>query len=140
MSIQPAEDKFANWDLADRMTKSLRVSGMKVQDMAEYLGVSRGSVGNWINGRVVPSTPVLKLWALRTGAPYEWLLTGEQKNDPQPEGPGVKELPVGIEPTTFSLQGEGTTVIPFPSRRSLSETTDGGQVAKIINFPRKTAA
>lgn len=75
MSIHPAE-KFAQWDLSDRLSKALKVSGLKVQDMAEYLGVSRGSVGNWINGRVVPSTQTIRLWALRTGAPYEWLKDG----------------------------------------------------------------
>lgn len=70
------------------MSKALRVSGLKVQDMAEYLGVSRGSVGNWINGRITPSTQTLRLWALRTGAPYDWLVTGEQKNPPHPGGGG----------------------------------------------------
>jgi DNA-binding XRE family transcriptional regulator len=64
------------WDLADRMKKALRHSGVGAQEMADYLGVSRQSVGNWINGRVTPSTQTLRLWALRCGVPLEWLRPG----------------------------------------------------------------
>lgn len=32
------------WDLADRMRKSLRHSGVGVQEMADYLGVARNTV------------------------------------------------------------------------------------------------
>lgn len=65
------------WDTADRMRKALRVSGVSIEEMAEYLGVSRRSVGNWIGGRVDPSVQTLRLWALRTGAPLEWLHHGD---------------------------------------------------------------
>lgn len=102
MSIQPNAEAFTTWDLADRMRKSLRVAGMEVQDMAEYLEVSRGTVGNWINGRNRPSPAILRLWAMRTGAPLEWLKHGTPV-EVYDGGPGG-ELPVGIEPTTFSLQ------------------------------------
>lgn len=44
------------FDLADRMRKALRVSGVTVQQMADYLGVSRNTVSTWINGHIVPST------------------------------------------------------------------------------------
>lgn len=82
------------WDLADRLTKSLRVAGLSVQQMAEYLDVHRNTVSAWLNGRVEPSTQTQRLWALRTGVPYVWLTTGEV---PPPEPPE------GIEPSTFSL-------------------------------------
>lgn len=65
------------WDLADRLRKSLRVANLGVQDMADYLDVSRNTVSAWINGRTPPSTQSLRLWALRTAVPYVWLLTGK---------------------------------------------------------------
>ena len=65
------------WDLADRMRKALRTAHLGVQEMADYLDVSRNTVGTWINGRVDPSVQTLRLWALRTGVPYGWLVTGE---------------------------------------------------------------
>ena len=73
------------WDQADRMRKSLRSSGVGVQEMADYLGVSRNAVGTWINGRVNPSVQTLRLWALRTGVPFVWLQTGKT---PETDGPG----------------------------------------------------
>lgn len=65
------------WDLADRLRKSLRIAGIGVQEMADYLGVSRGSISNWISGRNRPSAPTIRLWALRTGVSYGWLRKGE---------------------------------------------------------------
>lgn len=64
------------WDLPDRMRKALRHAQIETQEMARYLGVSRTSVSNWVNGHNRPSRPALRLWALRCGVPYEWLAEG----------------------------------------------------------------
>ena len=61
------------WDTADRMRKSLRAADIGVQEIADYLGVSRNTVSTWINGRIQPSTQTLRLWALRCGVDYTWL-------------------------------------------------------------------
>jgi Helix-turn-helix len=74
MSEMQTEVMVPEWDLADRMRKALRISGMDVQEMADYLGVARNTVSTWINGRNRPSRPTLRLWAIRCGVPYEWLL------------------------------------------------------------------
>lgn len=66
------------FDLADRMRKALRSSGVGVMEMADYLGVARNTISNWINGHVAPSKQSLRLWALRTGVDFEWLQTGEK--------------------------------------------------------------
>ena len=75
------------------MRKTLRESGLSVQDIADYLDVSRNAVSTWINGRIVPSTQTLRLWALRTGAPYEWL-----KDGTEPVGPNGGDE-AGVTPT-----------------------------------------
>ena len=61
------------WDLADRLRKALRTSGIGVQEIADYLGVARNTVSTWINGKIVPSKQTQRLWALRCGVPFEWL-------------------------------------------------------------------
>ena len=71
------------------MRKSLRHASVEVQEMAVYLGVSRTSVSNWINGRVDPSVQTLRLWALRCGVPFEWLRDGGPDPDHMPPGPGI---------------------------------------------------
>lgn len=69
-------ERVPQWDLADRMRKSLREAKVGVGEMAGYLDVERNTVGSWINGRITPRTQTLRLWALRCGVPYEWLVTG----------------------------------------------------------------
>ena len=54
------------------MRVSLRHAGLGVQEMA--------------NDRVTPSKQTMRLWALRTGVPFEWLKTG--KAPTSPSGPG----------------------------------------------------
>ena len=88
MSNAPAEGTIPEFDLADRLRKALRVADVSVQEIADYLGVSRNTVGAWINGRVVPGKAFVRLWAMRTGVPYEWLSTGESPGQGGP-GPGA---------------------------------------------------
>lgn len=68
-------------DLADRLAKSLLVSGMSVAEMADFQGVHRNSVGAWLNRRNEPRPANMRLWALRTGVPYEWLRYGTWPED-----------------------------------------------------------
>lgn len=69
-----------SWDVGDRMRKGLRHAGVGVQEMADYLGVARSTLGNWISGRIDPSTQTLRLWALRCGVDYEWLAYGRAES------------------------------------------------------------
>ena|SRR5690242_7435784 len=72
------------WDLGDRLGKALRVAGVSVHEMAEYLGVSRNTVSNYTSCRVTPDRRTRMLWALRTGVSLAWLETG--KEPPAPDG------------------------------------------------------
>ena len=88
------------FDLADRMRKSLRIADLGVAEMAEYLGVSRNTVSTWINGRITPSVQTQRLWAIRTGVPLAWLQTGVlAPRDPDDDGGGAVRHQ-GLEPRT----------------------------------------
>lgn len=65
------------WDLADRLRKSLREADIGVQEMADYLEVGRNTVSNWINGRTRPPGAALRLWAMRCEVSVEWLRGGD---------------------------------------------------------------
>src|SRR5258708_36738884 len=71
--LEPAGD-VPDWDIADRMRKALRTADIGVGEMADYLGVSRTSVRNWINGRLEPSFQTVRLWSIRTGVDLEGVL------------------------------------------------------------------
>ena len=61
------------------MRKALRVSGVSAGEMAAYLGVGRNTVSTWVNGKIEPNLQTLRLWALRTGVPFEWLHHGDMQ-------------------------------------------------------------
>jgi hypothetical protein len=81
MSEQPTttDGELIRWDLADRMRKSLRVSGVTAGQMADYLDVGGNTVSTWINGHIEPGYAVLRLWSLRTGVPLRWLHHGDME-------------------------------------------------------------
>lgn len=91
MTNAPAEGNVPEFDMADRLRKALRHADVGVQEIADYLGVSRNTVGAWINGRTPPTKAYVRLWAMRTGVPFEWLQNGKS---PQPVGPDGGSLPV----------------------------------------------
>jgi len=68
------------FDRMDRMALALRHARLTNQDMADYLGVTRETVSRWVNGRSTPNLGVMRLWALRTEVPLEWLETGSVRH------------------------------------------------------------
>lgn len=83
------------WDMYDRLAKSLKSAGLSVADAAEYFDVHRNTVSGWIHGRINPDTRTLRLWAMLTGVPYEWLREGIEP-DSGPNGGGGGQ----IDPTS----------------------------------------
>lgn len=88
--LRPA-GRIPSWDLHDRLGKALRDSGLGVSDMAEQLGVSRETIGRWVNGRGAPKRGSLVAWASVTGVDFRWLETGEN------------QAPAGVPPTPGKL-------------------------------------
>jgi transcriptional regulator with XRE-family HTH domain len=84
MTTEPAPAGVPEFDLADRMRKALRTADIGVQEMADYLGVARNTVSTWINGRISPNRQTVRLWAMRTGVPFEWLESGGYGQSPIP--------------------------------------------------------
>jgi transcriptional regulator with XRE-family HTH domain len=64
------------FDLADYMRKALRESGMRAQDAADAMELSRETVSLWLNGKRRPNRGQLIAFAHVTGVPLEWLEQG----------------------------------------------------------------
>jgi transcriptional regulator with XRE-family HTH domain len=77
----PPELHIPQFDMADRLYKALLVSGCSVQDMAEYLGRTRETVGRYRNGKSVPPLLGNRAWSMKTGVDFEWLRTGKEPVD-----------------------------------------------------------
>lgn len=76
------------FDLLDRLAKSLRVSGKSRDQLAADLGVHRNTIGNYLNGRTPVDRRTLVAWAVTTGVPLEWLEHGTGASGPTTPGPG----------------------------------------------------
>lgn len=81
------------WTEGDRLAKALRFNKVGVGEMADYLGVSRNTIGNYTSGRTPVDKRTRMLWAMRTGVPVEWLEhgTGPEHNGPD-DGEALRRL------------------------------------------------
>lgn len=71
--VAPLAPQFG---LKHRLALALEVACLDRDQMAAELGVHKNTITNYMRGHTVPSRGVLIAWALRTGVPFEWLLTG----------------------------------------------------------------
>lgn len=84
MSTQQAE-RVPALTLGWRMKMAL--GDDSVQEMANYLGVSRATLSRWMADKgAPPKRAYLMQWALRTNVPLVWLETGETPTGPGPDG------------------------------------------------------
>ncbi len=90
--LRPA-GRVPDWDVHDRLGKALRDAGIGVSEMAQLLGVSRETIGRWLNGRGEPRRGSLVAWATVTGVDLKWLETGEVQAPASPPAPGPQGLP-----------------------------------------------
>jgi hypothetical protein len=74
------------WTKGDRLGKALRLADVSNGEMAEVLGVSRNTVGNYIADRTPISDGYIRLWAMRTGVSFEELKYGVVTGRPDPGG------------------------------------------------------
>lgn len=137
---QVVQEAVPVFDLADRMRKAMRHSGYGVQEMADYLGVSRTAVGTWINGRNRPSPQTIRLWAMRCGVPFEWLRDGDLAAHPGPPSrpardDGLPTVPYlhlsGGHTSSYVQRPNGTIAAPPPGlpRRRSTVPVESRQVA-----------
>lgn len=70
------------WTVTDRLRKARELTGLDQDIFAEEIGVSRGTVSNYERGCNTHKKSVMMTWAMRSGVPLEWLLTGRTPNTP----------------------------------------------------------
>lgn len=101
-----AAGTIPTWDIRDRLRKARETAGLEQSELATVMGVSRQTVSNYEKGHVQPRRSGLRLWAMATGVPVEWIETGCTPSD------------LNREPTD-SGWGALATVVDIDSARSL---------------------
>ncbi|WVX89106.1 immunity repressor [Gordonia phage Hibiscus] len=112
------------FDKADRLKKAISVSGVSMAAMADYLDIKRETLSRYVNGKAEAPVAYVRLIALRTGVPFEWIETGNTPAGPNgPDGgdgecarrdsnpkPSVREV------LSASVSRASSQVIPLPGR------------------------
>lgn len=75
---------------ADRLRKAREHAGLEQGELAELMGVSRGTVSNNEKGKVAARRIVIRAWALATGVDAAWLETGTSADLGGPGGESVQ--------------------------------------------------
>ncbi|MGH7338909.1 MAG: helix-turn-helix domain-containing protein [Candidatus Rokuibacteriota bacterium] len=84
------------WTLGWRLQRALDFAGVSVQDMADELDVSRGTISRWCNDHGSPPRSIyLRAWATRCRVPMVWLQYGDDglprvDSNHQPAGSGIE--------------------------------------------------
>jgi transcriptional regulator with XRE-family HTH domain len=62
-TTNPADVRIVpEWELCDRLRRSLRLVGLNNIQVADFMGVQRETVSTWLTGRRRPSYAVLRIW------------------------------------------------------------------------------
>ncbi|MGK9146655.1 helix-turn-helix domain-containing protein [Plantibacter flavus] len=89
------------YTLAVRLRKSRILANLEQAELAEMLGISRGSVSNYETGKSEPIASMFVRWAQLTDVPLEWLAEGVNARTAPAEAGAVEVVhPLGLEPRT----------------------------------------
>ena len=72
----PTTDLLPKWTVADRLRKAREDKELDQAELASRIGVARSTISNYEGGKVTPRKPILRLWAMETDVPLDWLLDG----------------------------------------------------------------
>ena len=120
MSTQTIDTQMPELPQAARLHLARYLAGMEMQELSRVTGISRGTIANYERlDYAKRRTPAyIKLWALATGVPLEWLMSGDA-----PRGGG---LPAPLDRRDGRADDFGR-ILPFPSAEGRSH--DRGMAA-----------
>ncbi len=77
--------RIPEWTISDRLMKARTSAGLEQTELSRITGISRATISAAENGHRMPTKGNVNLWALATGVPVEWILTGYTPRDLNPE-------------------------------------------------------
>jgi len=89
MSNPEQQGRVPAFELRHRLALALESEGIGVSEMGTYLEVSASTMTNYLSGRTRPGGGKLKLWAIRCGVSYAWLI-GQLEGPNDPSGMPVR--------------------------------------------------
>lgn len=74
---------YPTWTLQDRIRKAREHAGLKQEELAAKLDVTRHTLGRWEKGDNTPSPAKLEAIAIATGVPAEWFYANDAETPQQ---------------------------------------------------------
>lgn len=94
------------WSIADRVRKARECAGLKQEEFAELVGMSRAGLARIEQGKGEPRRTTLIAIAFATGVSLDWLETGKTPGGDEPDGGNQSDVVrhQGLEPRTHWLR------------------------------------
>ncbi|MCV7065642.1 helix-turn-helix transcriptional regulator [Mycolicibacterium farcinogenes] len=80
-------------EVRHRLRIAREYAGLEQSELADLIGVSRNTVGNYEKGHGDPRRIVINAWALACGVPASWILTGDPAPGSGPDDDGGRTSP-----------------------------------------------
>lgn len=93
MTSQPFTSVVPEFTLGDRLRKARSLTGLTTRQFVERIGVSHGTITNAEGEKVEIRRITLQAWAMATGVPVEWLVSGSTTTSPTPTSDGGVGVP-----------------------------------------------
>lgn len=104
----PNVGRVPEWTVSDRLRKAREAAELEQKELSEVSGISRSTISAVENGKR-PSRATVRLWAMATGVPLEWIERGDD----------FLVHPLGLEPRTHCFrEGALAEVTPIGEARS----------------------
>jgi transcriptional regulator with XRE-family HTH domain len=85
--------EIPQWTLGDRLRKAREDRGITVAEMAVEVERSERTIRNYETGATRARSPIIRRYAMRTGVPYSWFITGQPPTDVPPNTPASECYP-----------------------------------------------
>lgn len=85
-------DHRLEFDLADRIRKSMRVAGLDQQTLAAAIGVTSSAISAWVRAVSAPDLDTQARIARATGVPMDWLVRGPGREPTPAEAAWMRQI------------------------------------------------
>ena len=75
-------------EVKHRLRIAREYAGLDQDQLAVRMDVTRSTISNAEQGKVKPRRMTVNAWAMACGVPASWINTGEQPDQPDPDGGG----------------------------------------------------
>lgn len=91
------------WTFQDRLRKARESANLTQEELAEALGIIRGSIQRWESGTRYPRPKMIEDLAKATNVPLEWLLHGDEGEEKEESLVEHKEVSITWTPDGLQI-------------------------------------